>query len=60
MCKILLSAGSVIGLNQTVAMLSLEGLKTFVLPHQNSLPNISTGGSGYESYCLWPIWPPHE
>ena len=39
------------GLNHTAAMLSPdEGLKTFVFPHQNSFPNISTQGSGYEIY----------
>ena len=48
------------GLNNTEAMLSPEGLKTFVLPHRNSFPNISTRGSGYEIYCLWSIWPPSE
>ena len=45
------------GLNHMAAMLSPEGLKTFVLPHRNSFPNISSRGSGYEIYCLWPIWP---
>ena len=39
------------GLNHTAAMLSPEGLKTFVLPYQNSFPNILTGGSGYKMYC---------
>ena len=39
-----------IGLNHTAAMLSPEGLKTFVFAHRNSFPNISTRGSGTKSY----------
>ena len=34
------------GLNHTAAILSPEGLKTFVFPQRNSFPNISTRGSG--------------
>ena len=49
-----------IALNHTAAVLSPEGLKTFVFAHRNSFPNISTRDSGYENYCLWPIWPPRE
>ena len=33
------------GLNHTSAMLRPEGLKTFVLSHRNSFPNISTRSS---------------
>ena len=46
--------------NYTAAMLNPEGLKTVVFAHRNSFPNISTRGSGYEIYCIWPIWPPRE
>ena len=49
-----------IGLKHAAALLTSEGLKTFVFAHRNSFPNISTPGSGYEIYCLWPIWPPRE
>ena len=43
-----ISKSSKIGLNYMAAMLSPEGLKTFVFAHRNSFPNISTRGSGYE------------
>ena len=58
--RMIIAVGGAIGLNHTAAILSHEGLKTFVFVHQNSFPNISTRGSGYEIYCLWPIWPPPE
>ena len=44
-----------ISLNHTAAILFC-----FVFVHRKSFPNISTRGSGYEMYCLWPIWPPRE
>ena len=54
------STDEVIALNHTAAMLDPEGMKTFVFSHQNSFPNISTRGWGYEIYCLWPKWPPRK
>ena len=39
-----------------ISLLSLEGMKTFVLPYRNSSPKIAARGSGIRNI----IWPPRE
>ena len=43
-------AGTIRKKYNRAGMFSPEGLKPFVFAHRNSIPNISTRGSGYKIY----------